>query len=208
MSFEASVTDMGITSGDQIDIIWERKPPSNLSRIGWYRGLTKDDQGPDIKDPRVNRVACVGRDIVRSARKYIREKLDVALKNKEEEMVQLAQAENREISKQEAYKAIIEDPEVQKWTESFERIEGYTHDGIKNWQCKSHSKRVDLILWDQVLIVGRLLTHIILPVILLHTPIPNAFVSEMLPQRVFVTTGLFDQFISTDDELAMIMGHE
>lgn len=170
---------MGITSGDQIDIIWERKPPSNLSRIGWYRGLTKDDQGPDIKDPRVNRVACVGRDIVRSARKYIREKLDVALKNKEEEMVQLAQAENREISKQEAYKAIIEDPEVQKWTESFERIEGYTHDGIKNWQF-----------------------------ILLHTPIPNAFVSEMLPQRVFVTTGLFDQFISTDDELAMIMGHE
>ena len=45
-------------------------------------------------------------------------------------------------------------------------------------------------------------------VILLHTGIPNAFVSEMLPQRVFVTTGLFDQFVTNDDELAMIMGHE
>lgn len=44
--------------------------------------------------------------------------------------------------------------------------------------------------------------------ILLHTPIPNAFVSEMLPQRVFVTTGLFDNFVKSDDELAMIMGHE
>mmetsp|Transcript_40550 Transcript_40550/g.97866 ORF Transcript_40550/g.97866 Transcript_40550/m.97866 type:complete len:252 (-) Transcript_40550:493-1248(-) len=45
-------------------------------------------------------------------------------------------------------------------------------------------------------------------VILLHTHIPNAFVSEMLPQRVFVTTGLFDHFVKSDDELAMILGHE
>ena len=45
-------------------------------------------------------------------------------------------------------------------------------------------------------------------VILLHTDIPNAFVSDMLPQRVFVTTGLFDHFVKTDDELAMILGHE
>lgn len=44
--------------------------------------------------------------------------------------------------------------------------------------------------------------------ILLQTPIPNAFVSEMLPQRVFVTTGLFDNFVQSDEELAMIMGHE
>jgi Zn-dependent protease with chaperone function len=30
----------------------------------------------------------------------------------------------------------------------------------------------------------------------------------MLPQRLFVTTGIFDQFVNNDDELAMILGHE
>ena len=39
-------------------------------------------------------------------------------------------------------------------------------------------------------------------------PKPNAFVSEMLPQKIFVTTGLFDKFVKNDDELAMILGHE
>mmetsp|Transcript_40552 Transcript_40552/g.97895 ORF Transcript_40552/g.97895 Transcript_40552/m.97895 type:complete len:286 (-) Transcript_40552:1921-2778(-) len=137
-SFEACCTDMGITSGDDIDIIWERRPPSNLRNIGWFRSLMEDEEetGPEIKDPRANRVASVGRDIVRSARQYIREKLDFAMKKKQEELILLAKKENREISKAEAYKAISEDEEVQKWTESFERIEGYTHDGIKNWQCK------------------------------------------------------------------------
>ena len=37
---------------------------------------------------------------------------------------------------------------------------------------------------------------------------PNAFVSEMLPHKIFVTTGLFDKFVNNDDELAMILGHE
>ena len=37
---------------------------------------------------------------------------------------------------------------------------------------------------------------------------PNAFVSEMLPQKIFVTTGLFDKFVNNDDELALILGHE
>jgi len=30
----------------------------------------------------------------------------------------------------------------------------------------------------------------------------------MLPQKIFVTTGLFDQFVENDDELAIILGHE
>ena len=30
----------------------------------------------------------------------------------------------------------------------------------------------------------------------------------MLPQKIFVTTGLFDQYVKNDDELAMILGHE
>lgn len=129
--------DMGITSGDQIDIIWERRPPSNLAHVGWFRSLTEEqDDGPKVKDPRANRVASVGRDIVRSARQHIREKLNFAMKKKEEELILQARKENRKISKAEALKALLEDEDVQKWTESHERIEGYTEDGIKNWQCK------------------------------------------------------------------------
>ena len=30
----------------------------------------------------------------------------------------------------------------------------------------------------------------------------------MLPQKIFVTAGLFDKFVNNDDELAMILGHE
>jgi len=132
--------DMGITSGDEIDIVWERRPPPNLSHVGWFRSLLvvdeeEQEQGPEIKDPRANRVASVGRDIVRSARQYIRGKLEFVMKKKEEELVLLAREENRQISQAEAYKAMLEDEDVQKWTESYERIEGYTHDGIKNWQC-------------------------------------------------------------------------
>jgi len=43
--------------------------------------------------------------------------------------------------------------------------------------------------------------------LLLDTPLPNAFVTEILPQRIFITTAMF-QFIDNDDELALILGHE
>jgi Zn-dependent protease with chaperone function len=43
--------------------------------------------------------------------------------------------------------------------------------------------------------------------LLLETSLPNAFVTEILPQRIFITTAMF-QFIENDDELALILGHE
>jgi Zn-dependent protease with chaperone function len=44
--------------------------------------------------------------------------------------------------------------------------------------------------------------------VLIDSAVPNAFVSESLPNRVFVTTALFRHFVSNDDELALILGHE
>ena len=44
--------------------------------------------------------------------------------------------------------------------------------------------------------------------VLIPTPIPNAFVSEILPHRVFVTTSMFERFIESQDELALVLGHE
>jgi len=44
--------------------------------------------------------------------------------------------------------------------------------------------------------------------ILIPSPVPNAFVSEILPHRIFITTSFFNQFIESQDELALVLGHE
>eukprot|EP00578_Thalassiosira_sp_NH16_P011946 CAMPEP_0181108712 /NCGR_PEP_ID=MMETSP1071-20121207/17780_1 /TAXON_ID=35127 /ORGANISM="Thalassiosira sp., Strain NH16" /LENGTH=323 /DNA_ID=CAMNT_0023192341 /DNA_START=409 /DNA_END=1380 /DNA_ORIENTATION=- len=44
--------------------------------------------------------------------------------------------------------------------------------------------------------------------ILIPSPIPNAFVSEILPHRIFMTTALFEAFVESQDELALVLGHE
>ena len=83
------------------------------------------------------------------------------------------------LSKAEMIRMLNENKAVGEWTHALERIEGFAVDGIDNWQY-----------------------------VVIDTPVPNAFVSEMLPQRLFVTTGLFKDFVSNDHELAMILGHE
>lgn len=44
--------------------------------------------------------------------------------------------------------------------------------------------------------------------ILIPSTLPNAFVSEILPHRIFITTSLFETFIESQDELALVLGHE
>lgn len=44
--------------------------------------------------------------------------------------------------------------------------------------------------------------------ILIPSMMPNAFVSEILPHRIFITTALFETFIASQDELALVLGHE
>lgn len=43
--------------------------------------------------------------------------------------------------------------------------------------------------------------------VFIKTGLPNAFVTEMLPQRFFMTTGLLD-LADSHDELAFVLGHE
>ena len=43
---------------------------------------------------------------------------------------------------------------------------------------------------------------------LIESPIPNAFVSEVLPHNIFITTSMMDNFIQHDDDMALIFGHE
>jgi Zn-dependent protease with chaperone function len=44
--------------------------------------------------------------------------------------------------------------------------------------------------------------------VLIPSNIPNAFVSEILPHRIFITTSLIENFVESDDELALTLGHE
>ena len=44
--------------------------------------------------------------------------------------------------------------------------------------------------------------------VLLDSSAPNAFVTSILPRKIFVTTAMMDQLIDNDDEMAMVLGHE
>ena len=44
--------------------------------------------------------------------------------------------------------------------------------------------------------------------ILVDSSLPNAFVSEIVPHCVFITSSMLDRYISNNDELALIIGHE
>jgi Zn-dependent protease with chaperone function len=99
--------------------------------------------------------------------------------NKAMEKVKEENKKNDKLTELELLGLINADETVTQWSKAQIRIEGEAWNGIENWQY-----------------------------VLVGTPIPNAFVSELLPQRFFVTTGLFEEFVRNDDELAMILGHE
>ena len=44
--------------------------------------------------------------------------------------------------------------------------------------------------------------------VLIPSSIPNAFVSEILPHRIFITTAMIEMYIDSNDELALTLGHE
>lgn len=169
-TFEEICASFGVTHGNQVSIVAEKSKDPRLTRIGWMRGYEEGTQ-----DKRAAKVADVGREIIRAARQYTRMQLGEATRLAREAL----KSEEESLSKVDFIRKLNDNEEVKQWTNALERIEGFSVDGIQNWQY-----------------------------VVVDTKIPNAFVSEMLPQRFFVTTGLFEQFVSNDDELAMILGHE
>jgi hypothetical protein len=168
-TFEALLREMGVEDcEDDVEMISERRV-SGFSTLQWIIGRAN----LEANDPRTIKVAKIGREVINSARRYVRKNLDEAVE-KAKEMIDGEYGKNELLAKK-----LLEDPNVAFWAESLERLEGAQLEGIENWQY-----------------------------VLVKSSIPNAFVSEMLPQRLFVTTGMFDQFVNNDDELAMIIGHE
>ncbi|KAG7371069.1 peptidase M48 Ste24p family protein [Nitzschia inconspicua] len=168
-TFEALLHEMGVEDFEEDVEIMSERGVSGFSTLQWIIGRAK----VEAEDPRTLKVANIGREVIDSARRYVRKNLDEAIEKGKERL-------DGEYQKDEALaRKLLEDPKVAFWAESLERLEGAKLEGIDNWQY-----------------------------VLVKSPIPNAFVSEMLPQRLFVTTGIFDKFVNNDDELAMILGHE
>ena len=178
-TFESICQEYGVTSAEDVELISERG--MSTSRLRRMKIFWKERRAAEEADLSVQgrMVMDVAREIIRAAKKYVREELQKATEAAKERLRKenptLFEPENE----QELYLALQEDGDVEDWLNARERIEGSTIDGILNWQY-----------------------------VLINTPVPNAFVSEMLPQRFFVTTALIEAFIENDDELAMILGHE
>ncbi|KAL3916338.1 MAG: hypothetical protein SGILL_005225 [Bacillariaceae sp.] len=161
---------MGVEDVEEdVEIVSERGV-SGFSTLEWIIGRSK----AKAEDPRTKKVANIGREVINSSCRYVRQNLEEAVENAKERIDDEVKLDEVKLAKK-----LLEDPKVAFWAESLERLEGAQLEGQSNWQF-----------------------------VLVKSPIPNAFVSEMLPQRLFVTTGLFDQFVDNDDELAMILGHE
>lgn len=156
--------EYGIDLDNDVEVVSEYEPPSTkIRRLGYYSQNSE----------RAQKVADVGREIIRAARVHVRQEYNQSIEKAKVEI------DATNLTEEEVMKKINDDFDVEFWLHAIERIEGYTKNGIQNWAY-----------------------------ILLHAPEPNAFVSELLPQRVFVTTGLFEEFAENDDELALILGHE
>jgi len=44
--------------------------------------------------------------------------------------------------------------------------------------------------------------------VVIDSPIPQAFVSDLSPRKIYVNTGLLTSLKCNNDELAMVLGHE
>jgi len=170
-AFESMLMEFSVPSTDEVEIVTERGVRSRFDTpLGSLGGKKLE-----TKDSRSEKIAIVGRQILKSAQTYVRTNFEEAIeKAKEDILKDDVDMEERELSRR-----LNEDPEVQFWVAALENVEGASLDGIQNWSY-----------------------------VLISSPIPNAFVSAMLPHKIFVTTGLFEKFVHNDDELAMILGHE
>jgi len=170
-AFEAMLMEFAVESSDEVEIVTERGVRSRFDTPLGSLGHRK----VQTNDPRSDKIAIVGREILKSAQTYVRKNFEEAVERAKDKITK----DEIYIKERQLAKLLNEDSEVKFWIAALEHVEGASLEGIQNWSY-----------------------------VLISSPIPNAFVSEMLPQKIFVTTGLFDKFVNNDDELAMILGHE
>ena len=125
-AFETLLSKYAVQSEDEVEIITERGVRSRFDTpIG---SLTRGKIA--TKDPRAEKIARVGREILKSSQTYVRENLEEAVKNAKNEMMK---NDTINIKERKLAKLLNEDPNVKFWVNALEHIEGASLDGIENW---------------------------------------------------------------------------
>jgi hypothetical protein len=124
-SFEAMLKEFSVESIDEVEIVTERgvrsRFDSPLGSLG--RGKVK------TKDPRSEKIAIVGREILKSAQKYVRKNFEEAVEKAKDKIMK----DEIYIKDQQLAKLLNEDSEVQFWVAALEHVEGASLEGIQNW---------------------------------------------------------------------------
>jgi Zn-dependent protease with chaperone function len=127
----------------------------------------------------INSVAVVGEDIVRVAKRYVKDKLHQTYQEHLDSLDDILLLEPQKVGE-----ALLQNPDYQYWMQAQERL-GLTK-GLTRQQDEEQP-------WNFVYV---------------NVPLPNAFVSEIIPNTIFITAGLIQSCMDNDDELAMVLGHE
>jgi hypothetical protein len=125
-TFETLLMEMDVHSDDDVEVISERGR-SGGSTLEWFLGSSKA-RFHHSDNPRAVRVAKVGREIIQSARRYVRSKLDEAVE-KAKESYKGVYLKDHVLARK-----LNEDPQVEFWVHALERIEGASFEGVENWQ--------------------------------------------------------------------------
>ncbi len=124
-SFESMLKEFAVESTDEVEIISERGVRSRFDTPLGSLGRGKIE----TNDPRSERIAIVGREILKSARKYVRKSFEEAVEKAREKIME----EDRYIKERDLAKRLNDDPEIEFWVAALEHVEGASLDGIKNW---------------------------------------------------------------------------
>lgn len=124
-AFETLLSKYAVQSEDEVEIITERGVRSRLDTP--MGSLTRGRIA--TKDQRTEKIARVGREILKSSQTYVRENLEEAVENAKNEIMK----NDLNIKERKLAKLLNEDPNVKFWVNALEHIEGASLGGIENW---------------------------------------------------------------------------
>ena len=117
--------EFSVDSTDEVEIVTERGVRSRfdtpLGSLGHGKLKTND--------PRSEKIAMVGRQILKSAQTYVRENFEEAVEKAKE----LIAKDGVDLDERELARRLNDDPDVQFWINALEHVEGASLDGIQNW---------------------------------------------------------------------------
>jgi hypothetical protein len=124
-AFEAMLKEFSVGSSDEVEIVTERGVRSRFDSPLGSLGSGK----VKTKDPRSEKIAVVGREILKSAQKYVRKNFEEAVEKAKDKITK----DNIYIKDQQLAKLLNEDSEVEFWVAALENVEGASLEGIQNW---------------------------------------------------------------------------